>query len=93
MKIELKKPLIVGDKTITEVSIDTDAITGKDIMFCIREAGAAGGVVVSYRTDTEVHLQMAAKLSGLDRDVIESMKGTDFINVLKPVQDFFLSST
>jgi hypothetical protein len=92
MIVKLTKPITVGDKTIDEVKLDVEAITGGDIMFCVNEAAARKGVVVSYPIDPEVHLQMAAKLTGLDREVLTKISGRDFNAIIGPVRDFFLGT-
>lgn len=91
-KVKLSKPVTIGDKTIDEVEIDVDQITGADIMMCIREAAAINGVVVSYAIDPEVHLQMACKLGGIDRAVVMRLPGRDFNRLIAPVRSFFLES-
>ena len=89
--VALKTPIKVGEKEIAEVKIDVDEITGEHIMFAIAEATAVKGPIVSYPIDTEVHVQMACKLSGLDRASLMKMKGKDFSSVVDPVRHFFLS--
>jgi hypothetical protein len=96
MKIPLRKPLVlgVGDgaKTLTEVEVDVDKITGADIMFAIREAAAVNGIVLSYKIDAEVHLQALCKLTGIPREILLKHDGADFNRLLGPVSNFFVIS-
>jgi hypothetical protein len=92
MKVKLKKPITVGDKTVDEVDVDVDAITGADILFCIREAAGINGIVLAYKIDAEVHLQMVCKLTGIGRDLLIQGSGANLMRLIGPVRDFFLDS-
>lgn len=90
VKVKLSKPISVGEKQIEEIALDFDAVTGADIIFCVNEATARKGAVLSYMIDTEVHLQLAAKLSGIGRETLVKLRARDFNKVIGPVQSFFL---
>jgi hypothetical protein len=91
VKIKLSKPLSVGDKSIEEVDIDLDALTGADIEFCVREAvGAKGEAVIAYEIDTEFHMQVVAKLTGIAREAFSRLPARDYTMVVRPVRTFFL---
>lgn len=93
MKVKLSKPIKVGDKEIAEVTLDVDALTGADIDQCFREASVAGGGGFTIEEcDKELHAQVAAKLSGLDRALFRTMNGRDYIALLKPIRSFFLGA-
>jgi hypothetical protein len=93
LKIKLAHPLTVDGKPVAEVALDLESLTGADIEQCVREAGAASGqVVVAYEIDVEVHAQIAAKLSGLGRDVFRTMHARDYRKVMSPIRAFFLDS-
>jgi hypothetical protein len=90
VKVKLSKPITFGDKQVEEIALDFDAVTGADIIFCVNEATAKKGAVLSYVIDTEVHLQLAAKLSGIGREVLLKLRARDFNKVIGPIQAFFL---
>jgi len=90
--IPLKKPVKIGDKTVSEVNLDFDSLTGADIMFCVSEAAAQKGVVVSYVLDTEVHLQLVMKLSGLSRNALLEGPAADLNKMLAAASAFFLDT-
>ena len=91
--VKLSNPLEHDGKTISEISLDLESLTGADIEVCVREAGAAGGqVIVAYEIDTEVHAQIASRLSGLGRDVFRKMHARDYRKVMSPIRAFFLDS-
>jgi hypothetical protein len=89
-KVKLSRPITVGEKQIEEIALDFDAVTGADIIFCVNEATAMKGAVLSYVIDTEVHVQLAAKLSGIGRAELLKLRARDFNKVIGPVQSFFL---
>jgi hypothetical protein len=91
--VKLKHPVTVGDKTISEVALDLESLTGADIEMAVREAGAATGqLVVAFEIDTEFHAQIAAKLSGVGREVFRKMHAQDYQKVMAPIRAFFLDS-
>lgn len=91
-KVTLSKPITVDGKQVSEIELNLDAVTGADIMFCVSEASAAKGLVVNYRVDAEVHLQLAARVTGIAREQLLKIAGRDFNRLMAPVQGFFLGA-
>lgn len=89
-KVKLSAPITVGDKQVDELELDLSKITGADIMLCINEAAAKKGVVVAYHLDSEVHLQLAARVSGVGRELLLRLPARDFNRVLAVTSAFFL---
>ncbi len=97
MKIRLSKPLVLceGDaaKTIEELDLDLDALTGADVDFCVREASAAKGELVRVLvTDLDFHMQVAAKSSGIGVDALRKLSARDYVEVATAVQGFLVGS-
>jgi len=96
-KVPLTKPLIIGDgdakKTLTEISMDLDALTGADVQFCMREAAAAKGEMVMVAVfDVDLHTQIASKASGIAVADFGRMGARDYIEVVTKVQGFLMGS-
>ena len=95
MKIKLKKPLNLGDKgDIDEIDLSTlDGLSGADIDFCVREASAAKGEVVRVIVlDHEVHIQLAAKATGISVAALKKLRASDYVEVATAVQNFLTGS-
>jgi len=93
MKIALSKPITVGEKSLEALDLDLDALTGADIDFCVREATAFKGESVRVLvTDTELHIQIAAKASGIPAEAIKRLPARDYVEVATTVQAFLTGS-
>ncbi len=97
MKVGLSKPLVIGEgdakKTLEELDLNLDALTGSDVDFCVREASAAKGELVRVLvTDLDFHMQIAAKASGLGVDVLRKLNARDYVEVATAVQGFLTGS-
>lgn len=93
MRVPLSKPLAVGDKTLDAIDMDLDALTGADVEMCVREASAAKGETVRVLvTDLELHIQLAAKTSGVSVADLKKLGARDFVEVATTVQGFLTGS-
>ena len=93
MEVKLSKALAVGDKSIDTLKLDLDALTGADIMLCMREAVAATGrPLLGLKLDADLHLEIAAKASGVGVADLRRLAAPDFVEVLSDVQNFLMSS-
>ncbi len=96
--LKLKKPITIGEgeakKTIAEIDLSKlDDLTGSDINFCIREASAVKGEVVRVIVlDVDVHMQVAAKASGLSLDILNKLHAADYVELATVVQNFLTGS-
>lgn len=92
-KVTLSKPLTVGDKTLEAVDMNLGALTGADIMQCMREAVATTGrPLLGMKLDADLHLEVAAKASGLGVGDLRRLGAADFVEVLSSVQNFLMGS-
>lgn len=98
MKVKLKKPITVGEgdsaKKIEEVNLDgLENLTGADIIFCRGEAASKKGQPVIYGfLDDLYRLEVAAKASGLEPEVIKKLFAPDFEAVDSEVRSFLAGS-
>lgn len=91
--VKLSKAITVGDKSIDELSLDIETLTGGDIEMCVREAGASKGEpVLVYEYDLEFHAQVAMKLTGISRDALRKLPAKDYQHVMAPIRGFFIGS-
>lgn len=91
MLVKLSKPVTVGDKTVEEIDLGLDALTGADVEMCVREAVAAKGEpIFLHRIDIEFHAQVASKLSGISRNGLRGLPARDYEALIGPVESFFL---
>jgi hypothetical protein len=97
-KFTLKKPVEIGEgeskKTITEIDLTgLDQVTGADINKCIREAQSAKGELVRVLAlDVDLHMQIAALVSGHSMTVMNKLGGRDYVEVATLVQNFLTGS-
>lgn len=96
MKVTLAKPLTIGEgesaTKLEVIDMDLEALTGADILFCTREAEAAMGQRVTVIVmDQELHIQLAAKASGVSRASLLKLRAPDYVEVVTAVQAFLTS--
>jgi hypothetical protein len=107
MQVRLSKPFVVGDKTVSKtvetangsvymLVLDVESMTGKDIDYCAREAGAMRGLAVpgglGFVTDHEFHIQVAAKACGQTVGALKELPARDYVEVATAVQSFLTGS-
>lgn len=90
MKIILKQPLKVKDKEITEVELDFEKLTGKQLAAAEKEARAMGDQSPSVMVSMQYHSVIAAKMIGVSVDDILEMNAVDYKNIIVQVASFFL---
>lgn len=93
-QVTLKKPIEHDGKTLSELVLSLDRLTGRDFLKAEREAVAANGNVpiLQAATSGPMQLQLAAIASGLPVEVLEGLALPDFAAVLQEVQAFLLGA-
>jgi len=87
--IKLSKEVEFEGKKYTELSVDYDKLTGRDLMSAEREASVlAGRPVVDI--DKTYQAVLAAKAAGVISDMIVNLPAKDFVAVVGTAQDFLL---
>lgn len=88
-KIKLSKEFEFEGKKYTELTIDFDKLTGRDIIAAEKEAsGFAGRPVLDI--DKTYQAVIAAKAAGVVSDLILDLPACDFVSVTGAAQDFLL---
>jgi hypothetical protein len=78
---------------IDVIDLDLDALTGDDMRKCVRLASMAKGSSVKVLvTDEEFHLQVAARASGIDAEILNKLPAPDWVEVVTTVQGFLTRS-
>ncbi len=91
MKIALKQPFKVKDKEVTEIELDFEKLTGKQLTDAEKEARSMGDTTPSVFLSMQYHSVIAAKLIGVPVDDILAMNAVDYKNVMVQVATFFLN--
>ena len=87
--ITLSKEVEFEGKKYTELSMDYDKLTGRDIMSAEKEASVVAGRPV-VDVDKTYQAVLAAKASGVVSDMIFNLPAKDFVSVVGTAQDFLL---
>lgn len=91
MKITLTQPFKVKDKEITEIDLNFEKLTGKQLANAEKEVRAMGDTTPSVFISMQYHSVIAAKLIGVPVDDILSMNAVDYKNIMVQVASFFLN--
>lgn len=90
MEIKLSKPIIFEGKEYTELTLDLDGITGRDLLKVEAEAriiaGSAAALVAEL--SKSYHAVVAAKAAGVPVDLILALPAKDFTKITVAVQNF-----
>ena len=92
MKIQLSKPYVDGDRTLTEIDLDLDGLKGRDLNAATRDLLVSKEVVLSPNTDPRYHTRIAAKAAHLPLELIEDLPAKDFTRITMEVQGFLLGA-
>jgi len=84
-KYTLSKPVKVADKEYTEIDLDFDRVTGRDVL---KLKGKSAAIDEQY--PDEFLLEIIAKASGLKTQEIESFPIVDYLSLLTMVNAFLL---
>lgn len=90
MKITLKKPISKDSAEITELNVDFDNITGKDIMAAEREARLLGDNTpdVCYSKTFQAILVAKAAAEKVIVDDVMNLNGSDFMQATTAASGF-----
>lgn len=88
--IKLSKPLMVKGNEVTEIELNFENLTGKQLIKAEREVRAKGDQTPSVFLSMNFQAAVAAKLIGVPVDDIEDLPATDFRNIVFQVSNFLL---
>lgn len=92
--MKLQKPLKLEDKTVNEINLDLENITGEEILKIDLELRAEGHPQGFDNVfNQNVLLKIASKASGLFPEDIKKLRLDDFLEVTFSVRNFLLGSS
>lgn len=91
MKIALNQPFKIKDKEVTEIELNFESLTGKQLADAEKEVRAMGDQTPSVFLSMQYHSAIAAKLLGMPVDEILAMNAVDYKNIMVQVASFFLA--
>ena len=95
-RLQLEKPIVKGDKEITELSYDFTDMTGVEYTIAMdSDMNARETFKITYRQSLALFAAAAAKhTEGLDsRDIIENIGMSDAVEGVQLATSFFVAST
>lgn len=91
MIIKLTKPVTFDDKVYTELELNFDVLTGRDLMQAEVEAKAIStGYAPVLELSKPYQAVVAAKAAKVPVDMIMDLPGRDYTKVTMAAQDFLL---
>lgn len=84
----LAKEFKFEDQKITEIDLDLDSLTGRDISEVKRQWAAEGNFSPMPSTDVDFCAMLAAKASKLPIDLIQSLPAKEYTKVAQAVSNF-----
>ncbi|MDT8901829.1 phage tail assembly protein [Anaeroselena agilis] len=90
MIYKLQKPHTAEGKEYTELNLDLEKLSGRDLVNAAREARLLGDASQVPETSHTYLAVVAAKAASVNVDVILSLPAKDFTAVKSLVQDFLL---
>lgn len=90
MNIKLSKPINVDGKEITEINLDLDSLTGRDLISAEAESRLIAGPSPVAELSKPYAAVVAAKAAKLHSDTILDLSARDFTIVTVFTQNFLL---
>jgi phage FluMu protein gp41 len=88
--IPLRKPFSFEGKEYTEIKLDVEALTGKDMIDAETEARAMGVRSIMLESSKAYQAILAARAAGVTVDLINALSAKEFSRVTGEVQSFLL---
>jgi hypothetical protein len=88
--VPLRKPFLFESKQYTEIRLDMDALTGKDMIEAETEARAMGVRAIMLESSKAYQAILAARAAGLTADLVNALPAKEFSRVTGEVQSFLL---
>lgn len=89
---KLSKPFEWQGKTYTELILDFESLTGKDLIKAENEFNKKGGFAVMLDLNKEYCAILAAKSAGVGSDMLMELPANDFSKITTRVTGFLLKS-
>lgn len=90
-KYVLSAPFKFEDQEITELNLDLESLTGRDISIVKREWAGLGNFSPMPSTDVDFCAMLAAKASKQPFEIIESLPAKEYTKLAQEVSNFLNS--
>lgn len=88
--IPFRKPFSFEGKEYTEIRLDLDALSGKDVIDAETEARSMGARAIMLESSKVYQAILAARAAGVTVDLINALPAKEFSRVTGEVQGFLL---
>ena len=88
MKITLKKAISATGKSIKELDLDLDSLTGNDLIEAEKQVMVTDNIPVVMDFNRSFLISVAARASKIPADALKSLSAKDFSNITNTVQRF-----
>ncbi|MBR2208900.1 MAG: phage tail assembly protein [Synergistaceae bacterium] len=92
MKIELKKAVTLGGKSVKEINLELEKLTGSDLIDAEKEVMISDNTPLVMDFNRSFLITIAAKSAGMAVDALKSLNIRDFSKITGEVQRFLLGS-
>ena len=92
MKIELKKAITTGGRSIKEINLDLDKLTGNDLIEAEKDVMISDNTPFVMDFNRSFLITIAAKAAGIATDALKGLNIRDFSKITGEVQRFLTGS-
>ncbi|MBR1487098.1 MAG: phage tail assembly protein [Synergistaceae bacterium] len=92
MKIELKKAINTGGKSIKELNLELEKLTGNDLIEAEKEVMLADNTPFVMDFNRSYLITIAAKAAGLATGALKTLNILDFTKITSEVQRFLVGT-
>lgn len=89
-KFKLNKPVTFDEKEVTELDLDLDALTGKDLTNIEQEFTAGGNMAAVPETSKTYLMYVGARAAGVPIELVQAMSAKDVSRLTVQVQNFLI---
>lgn len=89
-KFKLQKPITYEEKEITELDLDLDALTGRDLTNIEQEFVAGGNMAAVPETSKTYLMYVGARAAKVPVELVQSMSAKDVSRLTVQVQNFLI---
>ena len=90
MKISLSKPYDFDGVTYTELDVDFESLTGRDVVAAKREWARLGNFSAVISTDVEFAVFLAAKAAKQPYEFFDALPAKEYCRIAREVTNFLI---
>lgn len=92
MKIELKKAVTIGGKSIQELNLELEKLTGNDLIEAEKEVMMSDNTPIVMDFNRSFLITLAAKSASVPTEALKTLNIQDFSKIVNEVQRFLTAS-